>query len=67
MTTSPMRLPSHAVDDRIVRIDVHLAQNVRFRAEERRRRTATKIASMLGVAASAVSLYDLVLLAMGSH
>ena len=58
MTATPARFPSRVADERLVYINMHLAQNVRFHAEERARHTAARIATTLGAIATTVSLYD---------
>jgi hypothetical protein len=63
--------------DRTYDIDVHdvtmkqmawrAAQDPRARQREKAQQTATRIVSVLGVAAAILSIYDLSMLALGTH
>jgi len=62
-----VRWVPNSTDERLVGIQVRLARNAQSEQFERARRTANRISSMLGIAASVVSMYDLLLLVRVGH
>ncbi len=65
--TRTARWVPNSTDDRMVGIQVRLARNAKSEQFERARRAANRISSILGIAASVVSMYDLLLLTRVGH
>ncbi len=65
--TGTARWVPNSTDDRMVGIQVRLARNAKNEQFERARRNANRISSILGIAASVVSMYDLLVLTRVGH
>jgi hypothetical protein len=61
--TAPADRVSAQCDQRLARIQLQMARSNKVAVQERARRKAARLVSTLGIVASALALYDLMLLA----